>query len=212
MPNEELKKQIGDLTKRIDDIEKFDLKVIDHSHTGFQSDKVRVQNLDDVLGSILTPTQKTDLTDAEETALHTHAGFTSKARAYLGSGQTIGSGSWVKIELDTENYDIDSEFDKDTNNRFMATTEGYYQVNVACQLDNILDDKQYIVAIYKNGSIHSRLSQIGAGTFILSGAISDVIFLEATQYVELFVFHTTGVNETAESGSEKTFMSVHRLS
>ena len=72
MPNEELQKQIDDLMNKIDDIDKFNKKVIDHSHTGFQSDKVKVQDLADDQSILLTKTEKDDLTDGGTTSLHSH--------------------------------------------------------------------------------------------------------------------------------------------
>ncbi len=137
-----------------------------------------------------------------------------KARAYLAANQAdISDDTWTKVTLDTETYDIGNDFDNVTNYRFAAPVAGYYQVNALLTWTNIVADKQYLVAIYLNGTeVASQHSQ-SSHTSSIGGSISDVIYLTAAQYLELYAYTDAGVGTTdLLGGSTVTFMSVHLLS
>src|SRR5690349_21308936 len=97
------------------------------------------------------------------------------------SAQSVASGSFVKMNLDTEQFDPNSWFDNATNFRFLPTHAGKYRVsgNVVITAANGLA----YVALYKNGSIRIDVNQVGSGSDISMG-VSDVIDLNgSTDYV-----------------------------
>lgn len=72
--------------------------------------------------------------------------------AYRGtSDQSLTSGSWTKIQYNTESFDTDNCFDPTTNYRFTPTKAGYYSINIAAQL---YADSAYWaqLKLYKNGA------------------------------------------------------------
>ena len=140
--------------------------------------------------------------------------FTSKARGFRsGSVQSIDSGGGgTKVQLNGESYDVDDEFDNSSNYRFTATVAGYYQVNAAIKYSTTVDQKSYVASIRRNGSEIAQSQLISAHTTFLAVTVSDIVFLDATQYLELFAFHDSGSAKNIENGTAKTFMSVHRLS
>lgn len=131
-----------------------------------------------------------------------------KARAKRSGNQTIGSGSWTKVQLDTETFDVGGDFDNDTNYRFTAPVTGYYQVNTLVTWSGLAGSDFY-VKIYKNGTGIITASIHGVTSNATSRAISDLVYLEATNYVELYVYQNSGGNKTITGD---TYMSVHLLS
>jgi hypothetical protein len=190
MIEQELQNKINEIN---DIMEKWkqDPPLQDHQHSGFDASKVRWKDI-----------------DGEKIAV----GFTSRARAYMSGNQTIGDSAWTKVKLDTESYDGDSEFNTGTY-RFTATTTGYYQVNATLKWESPAATVQYAIAIYKDNAVYSQNNAVSVNTAVFSQSISDVVYLAAGSYVELFAIQTTGGNDVIEGGAlNKTFMSVHRLS
>ncbi len=142
-------------------------------------------------------------------------GFPSKARGYrVTSNQAITTDTWTKIQLNAETFDVNSEFDIATNYRFTAKEAGYYLVNAALRYTNVAADLPFHIAIYKEGSIYSQVRTFA----ILAGddqsvAISDIVYLDVGEYIELYTYHYMGgPTKNILPGSDITFMSVHRIS
>lgn len=122
------------------------------------------------------------------------------------SAQSVASGSFVKVNLDTEQFDPNTWFDNATNFRFLPTHAGKYRVsgNVVITAANGLA----YVALYKNGSIRIDANQVGSGSDISMG-VSDVIDLNgSTDYVELFVQHNHGSNRNVNGILSAHFVGV----
>ena len=139
-------------------------------------------------------------------------GFTSRVRAYRSDEQSIPNQAWTKVQLNAESYDGLGEFDPTTNFRFTAQTAGYYQVNAAVWYIAV-DATVIYIAIYKNGSnvagAATRNPTTG-GDF--SSVISDVIYLAAGDYLELYTYHGSTSAKSAGYGAAWTYMSIHKLS
>jgi hypothetical protein len=151
----------------------------------------------------------------------------SRARAYRNATQTISSGSDVKIQFNAENFDEKAEFDSGTNYRFTAKETGYYQVNARAEFDFSSlgipgNTNSYVtIALYRSGSLYSYGSKLGLnnsdGTFNAirnnnAPVISDIVYLEAGQYIEIYVYQNTGSNYNIISGSANTYVSIHKIS
>jgi hypothetical protein len=140
-------------------------------------------------------------------------GFSSRARAYLSANQSVPTGAFTKILLNAENYDEQGEFDNVTNYRFTAKKAGYYQVNACAVLNLSVDTARLIAFIYKNGAMVARAdSQMSVANTYVSANVSDVIYLAADDYLELYVWHNCGSNRDIYGGSAYTFLSIHKLS
>ena len=137
--------------------------------------------------------------------------FTSKCSVYLGSNQSIVTATWTKIQLDTEDYDTDGEFDSTSNYRFQPDVTGYYSVKVAAAFNNINDGKLTYVAIYKNGTIW-KISNFHTGLLgSITVGISCDMYLLTTDFIELYVYHNNGNNRDIDGSVRYTFMDVHRF-
>jgi hypothetical protein len=142
---------------------------------------------------VVTHTNWNDLLGASGSLmwLHTFQGVRATK-----SAQSVASGSFVKVSLDTETFDPNSWFDNATNFRFQPTHAGKYRVsgNIKITAANGLA----YVALYKNGSARIFTNQIGAASDMHMD-VSDVIDLNgSTDYVELFVQHSHGSNRNVD--------------
>ena len=78
---------------------------------------------------------------------------TSAFEAYLSSNQSVSSDAWTKVQINTEVFDSNNNFDNSTNYRFTPTVSGKYHIFGAVALDASASNlAEGYVAIYKNGS------------------------------------------------------------
>jgi len=134
----------------------------------------------------------------------------SRARAYISADQSIPNNSWTKVEFDAEDFDQQSEFDSATNYRFTATVTGYYQVNCRVEFDYHTAGSRGI-AIYVNGAVNSYGSSF-MGSAAIGALVNDIVYLTAGQYIEVFVFQDSGGALDLNSGSETSYISIHKSS
>lgn len=148
----------------------------------------------------------------------------SRARAYRNTTtQAIANNTWLKVQLNAENFDEKSEFDSTTNYRFTAKEDGYYQISGRVRFTtptNITLAGAYAsVAIYLNGALYSygnNLVWADAGNDDIdtnNGLLySDLIYMTAGQYIELWAFQNSGNAATINLGSAETYLSIHKSS
>ena len=159
-----------------------------------------------------TMTNKT-LTNPVINYTDTTIGTNVKCRAYLGTAQNnIAANTNVTITLQTENYDVGSDFNTGTY-RFVAPVNGYYAVSACVGFSTIADQKTYQAILNYNGTdgAYSMVSSSGTGPIRLQ--ISDITYLTAGQYIEL----QGRTNDTSGAvdfiaASASTYMAVHLLS
>jgi hypothetical protein len=119
--------------------------------------------------------------------------------AYQSTAQTVPSGTYTKVQLQTEEYDTNNCFDSTTNYRFTPNVAGYYQLNAAFFLAT--SSVTVVTAIYKNGTIYKKGSSIATagGT-----SVSSLVYLNgSTDYVEFYCYASTG--QALLTGVENTY-------
>jgi hypothetical protein len=107
--------------------------------------------------------------------------------AYLGTNQSVSTGQ-TKIQLNTELWDTNSNYDNATNYRFTPTVVGYYQVNWYA---NTTGSASLIQAsVYLNGA------NIAAGAEPTTGNASQVATLVymngSSDYIEFYLYTGAG--------------------
>ena len=104
-----------------------------------------------------------------------------------GSNQSISTGTWTKVQLNSEQFDTANCFDSTTNYRFTPTVAGYYQINGSLYF-NGTSTVRGIAALYKNGSIYQMGNYMGSynDTQGVALVISLIYFNGSTDYVELY--------------------------
>ena len=138
--------------------------------------------------------------------------FTSKCSVYINNTQSIAHNTWTKVLLDTEDYDIDGEFDATGNNRFQPDADGYYSVKCGLSISALGDAVAVYVSIYKNGSAWKTTGQQKGGVATIMLTVSCDMYLLSTDYIELWIVHLHGSNRTIGSATARTtFMDVHKF-
>jgi len=108
------------------------------------------------------------------------------------ANQSISSDVWTKANIDTEEFDTNSNFDT-SNGRFTPTVAGYYQINGCLLLRNAAACALKIVAVYKNGSAYKQGTQLYfTGNYYIAAdcfTVSTLVYLNgSTDYVELYAY------------------------
>jgi hypothetical protein len=134
--------------------------------------------------------------------------YKSKARTYLsGTDQTLndGAGTGETIYFNAENWDSNAENTIGSpNSKFAPKTNGFYQVNGGVLGDQTLNNLFFKV----NGTVVSQTGDpAGALTHL---TLSDIIYLGSNSSLTMDVA-PTNPGTRAIAGTEKTFMSVHRM-
>ena len=140
----------------------------------------------------------------------TLGGSGSKAKAYLTSTPDIVTNTFTKVTLDTEDFDPENNF---ASGAYTAPATGYYFVCGKVRMGEILSSgKIMAVFVYVNGveQVASRVSSDGVAVTML--LISDVVYVESGQDIELYVYHNHGSNRQLYGSLKQTALTVHRLS
>jgi hypothetical protein len=107
-----------------------------------------------------------------------------------GSNQSITNSTFVKAQLNAEEWDTASAYDSSTNYRFTPQTAGYYNVVVSGYVNYASADTINLF-IYKNGSSYKYIAANnkanGGGTTAYGGACM-VYFNGSTDYIELYLY------------------------
>jgi len=119
--------------------------------------------------------------------------------AYQSSAQSI-TGSFTKVQCQTEEFDTNSAYDNSTNYRFTPQVAGYYQVTGCWTAATV--GTNLGIAIYKNGSDFKRGANIQASAAIIT--VSALVYLNgSTDYIELYV--ASAVTQNGNTGANFTY-------
>jgi len=138
-------------------------------------------------------------------------------QAYMNSTQTVSSETATKINIDTEEWDTNSNFDT-SNKRFLPTTAGKYFIYGGYRFDtgNADQVKYAEVHIYKNGSIYRDGVQMGnynEQTFrnMLLTVSTTVDMNGSSDYVELYATRQTASGTDVNGGSRYTYFGGYKI-
>lgn len=113
------------------------------------------------------------------------------------ANQSISAGAFTKVNLDTEEFDTNSNF---ASSRFTPTVAGYYQFDgiVVTTTANTI----YIASLYKNGAEYKRGNDLrfGSNQGQMGVIVSAIIYLNgSTDYVELYTYMSQNSTLTGNS-------------
>ena len=138
----------------------------------------------------------------------------SKFSAYATSGQSFSSGTWTKINIVNEFYDVDSNYDA-TNSKFVAPSSGKYFLYGQFGLNTTGtftgNCRHLKCRIYKNGSGIDYIATlfVSQDTNRLNVInITGLVDASANDYFELYGYHDKGSSET---GAGKTLFQGFKL-
>lgn len=135
----------------------------------------------------------------------------SVVRAYLETDQSAGAN--VKVQFNTEDYDLFDEFDSIVNYRFTCKYEGFYFVSSCLKWASSNINETWGAEIRKNNvAVASAVVQAVKDGGPLSANVQNIVYLTKNDYIEIFTLHISGTNETVEGGTTKTYLTIFRIS
>ena len=133
-----------------------------------------------------------------------------KARATQANVQSVPTGAWTKITLDTIDFDPNSNWDVVTNRRWTCPASGIYLVSFRFSVASLVNASNGLQAgVYKNGTLVIP----GAEVYGYSSVGSDAIALVAGDYLELWGYQASGgAINTGAGGASTSALALHFLS
>jgi hypothetical protein len=137
------------------------------------------------------------------------------------STQSISDGGFVKVVLNTENWDTDSAFDSSTNYRFTVPSGegGKYLFNYGGYLVTMTTNGYFQLQLYKNGSQlresaqRAYMSSTNSASMSIVGSITTL--LSAGDYIEFYVIQGNtdggGGSRTLSDANYKPFFTGFKL-
>ena len=111
------------------------------------------------------------------------------ARVTLSGNLSVNHNTFTKVSFDTETYDKNGDF---ASNKFTAPVAGRYFIHCHAEIMDLADQKDFLVCIYKNGSITNSANEKSSSANYQTNSITDVLELAATDYIEFYVKHVHG--------------------
>ena len=111
------------------------------------------------------------------------------ARVTLSGNLSVNHNTLTKISFDTETYDKNGDF---ASNKFTAPVAGRYFIHCHAEIMDLADQKDFLVCIYKNGSITNSANEKSSSANYQTNSVTDVLELAATDYIEFYVKHVHG--------------------
>jgi hypothetical protein len=124
-----------------------------------------------------------------------------------GTAQNLTQYANTKINLQTETFDTNSNFDNVTNYRFTPTVAGYYQINATVTVTSALSTSGITATINKNGVSIAAGSATGTAGMYPSAAVAALIYFNgSTDYVDLNCYNGSAGAVSTSLGASQTYM------
>jgi hypothetical protein len=128
-----------------------------------------------------------------------------------GGSQNISSATYTKVQLGTELFDTNNNFDSTTNYRFTPTVAGYYQINACVGISwNSATTTGGIGLLYKNGSAfyNAQFRNDAGNAMYGSCSMSTLVYMNgSTDYLELFGYAVGGTSPVFAGTSGQNYQS-----
>lgn len=136
-------------------------------------------------------------------------GFDSRCSVGRSGDQAIPVSTYTKVQLNSETYDNDNEFDSATLYRFTATVAGYYHVSADIRYRSLASGKRIFVIIRRNGANFKWGENSHAGGATEAANVVGDAYLDAGDYLELWTY--TDEADNVNGTVVMTYMDIHRF-
>jgi len=115
----------------------------------------------------------------------------------------ISQNTWTKVTFPLKDFDTNNNFDT-TNNRFIPTVAGYYQINMTAYFVSGSSASDFYLQAYKNGNATSparyiNFNSISTSTCTLT--MSYLIYMNGTtDYLEAWIYTNAASSNTINNG------------
>jgi hypothetical protein len=141
------------------------------------------------------------------TTASTFGGTGPAFSAYANANQTIPNATYTKLQINTETFDTNSNYDPTTNYRFTPTVAGYYQLNYSTNPSSAASSTFAFAVLYKNG-VSIALAALATNN-TSTGTVSTGSFLVSmngsTDYLEIYGYQNTGGGLIFNGGANVTY-------
>jgi major tropism determinant Mtd-like protein/collagen triple helix repeat protein len=144
--------------------------------------------------------------------------FPVAARGWCATATSFATATWVKVPIDTKNFDSAANLDTVTNKRFNVPVPGFYQVNGEVQLKQgaTAGAAAALCAMYITGNRISTGSYVSSSSLAagatIGSTINDVAQCVAGDYIELWAMSVSGAMTLATTlTTTQNYMSVTRV-
>ena len=131
------------------------------------------------------------------------------AKMSMSADQTLPAFTYTKLNFDTTEFDIGSNFNA-ASNRFIVSEPGYYRIDASmAHLGNMTNPDSFTIAIYVNGSVvkYARFEHHGSGP--VHRSVSTIEQLSNGDYIEIYGHGTSSL--TISSSTIYTTFEVERI-
>jgi len=124
----------------------------------------------------------------------------------LASNTSISASTQTKLPFSVIDFDNNNTFDT-SNNRWTPGVSGWYLISGTAWFVGINDAKQCQVVLYKNGASYltSGLDRSSGGSSQIAPTLSAPIYLNSTDYVELYCYQADSGSVNVYSSSQTTW-------
>jgi len=113
----------------------------------------------------------------------------SLTRAFLATSYSTLDTVWVKVDFDVLDYDVSGDFNI-TTDRFICPTSGYYLISGMLTFTDMQDGETIKVGVFSESGFEAGSVAHASHTNDLSAGFTDIVFLNAGDYVEFGSYHT----------------------
>ena len=111
------------------------------------------------------------------------------ARAFLNTSYSTRDDEWIKVDFDVLDYDLSNDFNIITD-QFICPASGYYLISGKVTFSSMLDGETINVVAFCEGVREAESMANASHTGRLSAGFTDIVFLNAGDYVEFGAYHT----------------------
>lgn len=121
------------------------------------------------------------------------------------SDQTITSGTWVKVQLNSVEFDTAGCFDPTTNYRWTPNVAGYYQTSFGAEFSAAGALSAIIISVYKNGTADHYGGYTPGVASVAGGSTgAGLVYMNGTtDYLELWALATGTTPKVVNSALTK---------
>jgi len=125
-------------------------------------------------------------------------------KAFVSSSQSVPDHNWTVVDFDAVDYDVTGDFNIGTN-RFICPTSGYYLISGTVTFTVMLDGDYIFAGVYREGILILQSTVYGSQTVILSVSFTDIVYLNAGDYIEVRVYHGGSSDRAIHGNTEGTY-------
>jgi len=125
-------------------------------------------------------------------------------RVYTSVSISIPSTTYTTLNFNVEDYDVTGDFNMLTD-RFISPSSGYYRVSLMVTFTPMYDGEIILAVALSEGVFESGCYAQASHTNVLSAGFTDIIYLDAGDYLEVQVYHTGGTPRFVYGNSAGTY-------